>query len=177
MSVDWIDLDDVEAPDDDLRYRGHAAGAARFARGEGIFYSERDGQPEVYIACTNGGEAEKGQIWRYRPSPSEGAPGEVDQPATLELFVEPNDGTIIENADNLTVAPWGDLIVCEDGTGDDYLLGITPAGDIYKLAHNLNGNGEFAGACFSPDGSTFFVNMQLDALTLAITGPWRNQRR
>jgi secreted PhoX family phosphatase len=126
----------------------------------------------VYIACTNGGEARKGQIWRYYPSAQEGMPGERDQPGSIELFVEPNDGTIIENADNITVAPWGDLVVCEDGTGDDYLIGITPAGEIYKLARNLTGNGEFAGACFSPDGSTFFVNMQLDGWTLAITGPW-----
>jgi len=176
MAVAWIDLDDVRAPDDDLRYRGFDAGAARFARGEGIFYGERNGRPEVYIACTNGGEARKGQIWRYRPSPSEGNPLEADHPATLELFIEPNDGTIIENADNLCIAPWGDLVVCEDGTGDDYLLGITPDGAIYKLARNLSGSGEFAGACFSPDGSTFFVNMQLDGWTLAITGPWEARR-
>ncbi|MDX1646426.1 MAG: DUF839 domain-containing protein [Longimicrobiales bacterium] len=175
LEVEWIDLDDVESPDDDLRYRGHQAGAARFARGEGIFYGEAGGRSEIYVACTNGGEAQKGQIWRYRPSPAEGTPGEGDHPGVLELFVEPNDGTIIENGDNLCVAPWGDLVVCEDGTGDDYLLGITPAGEIYHLARNLNGNGEFAGACFSPDGSTFFVNMQVDGWTLAITGPW--QRR
>jgi secreted PhoX family phosphatase len=171
MEVEWIDLDDVEAPDDDLRYRGFEAGAARFARGEGIFY----GDGEFFIACTNGGEAEKGQIWRYIPSPEEGNPGEADRPGTLELFIEPNAGTIIENGDNITVAPWGDLIVCEDGTGDDYLVGITPGGEVYKLAHNLNGGGEFAGACFSPDGSTFFINMQADGWTLAITGPWERR--
>ena len=172
MPVEWIDLDHVDAPDDDLRYRGHQAGAARFARGEGIFYGEIGGRSEVYVACTNGGEARKGQIWRYRPSRYEGQTREREDPATLELFVEPNDGTIIENADNLCIAPWGDIVVCEDGTGDDYLLGITPEGEIYHLARNLSGSGEFAGACFSPDGSTFFVNMQVDGWTLAITGPW-----
>jgi hypothetical protein len=168
MEVEWIDLDDPEAPDDDLRHRGFDAGAARFARGEGIWY----GDDEVFIACTNGGSEQKGQIWRYRPSPDEGNAGERDRPGTLELFIEPNDGTMIENADNLTIAPWGDLVLCEDGTDDDYLVGVTPDGEIYKLAHNLSGNGEFAGACFSPDGSTFFVNMQENAWTLAITGPW-----
>lgn len=176
MRVAWIDLDHVDSPDDDLRYRGHQAGAARFARGEGIFYGEVGDSSEVYLACTNGGEARKGQIWRYRPSPYEGLTQERDQPATLELFVEPNDGTIIENADNLCVAPWGDIVVCEDGTGDDYLLGITPGGEIYHLARNSRGSGEFAGACFSPDGSTFFVNMQVDGWTLAITGPWETRR-
>ena len=70
------------------------------------------------------------------------------------------------------MAPWGDIIVCEDGTGDDYLLGITPEGEIYKLARDLNGTGEFAGCCFSADGSTLFVNKQIDGWTLAITGPW-----
>jgi len=168
MDVDWIDLDHPESPDDDLRFRGLMAGAARFARGEGIWY----GDDEVFFACTNGGPARKGQIWRYRPSPSEGMPGERDQPGTLELFIEPNNGRLIENADNLTIAPWGDLVVCEDGTGDDYLVGVTPAGETYRLARNLNGRGEFAGACFSPDGTTMFVNMQLEGWTLAITGPW-----
>jgi hypothetical protein len=168
MPVEWIDMDDVTAPDDDLRHRGHAAGAARFARGEGIWY----GDNEVFVACTNGGPARKGQIWRYRPSPAEGTDGEREQPGTLELFIEPNDGTLIENADNVTIAPWGDLVVCEDGTDEDYLVGVTPRGEIYKLARNQNGSGEFAGACFSPDGSTLFVNMQADGWTLAITGPW-----
>ena len=172
MQVEWIDLEDVESPDDDLRYRGFETGAARFARGEGIWY----GDDEVFFACTIGGRERKGQIWRYRPSPDEGRPGERDRPGTLELFIEPNDGTLIENADNLTMAPWGDLVVCEDRTGDDYLVVVTPAGEIYRLARNLNGTGEFAGACFSPDGHTFFVNMQLDGWTLAITGPWANAR-
>ena len=146
LEVDWIELDDVESPDDDLRHRGFDDGAARFAHGEGIFYGEMNGTEEVYIACTEGGEARLGQIWKYRPSSAEGTPQEKNSPATLELFVEADSGTILENGDNLTVSPWGDLIVCEDGTGDDYLLGITPAGEVYKLARNLNGNGEFAGA-------------------------------
>src|SRR5690606_6903443 len=52
--VRWIDLDNVESPENDLRHRGFAAGAARFARGEGMWYSEGC----VYFACTNGGVAE-----------------------------------------------------------------------------------------------------------------------
>jgi secreted PhoX family phosphatase len=172
MQVEWLDMEDVESPDDDLRQRGFEAGAARFARGEGIWY----GDQEIFIACTNGGEARKGQIWRYRPSALEGSVAESDQPATLELFIEPNDGTMIENADNLTVAPWGDIVICEDGTGDDYLVCVTPQGNTYKLARNVSGNGEFAGVCFSPDGTTMFVNMQSDGRTLAITGPWGNAR-
>ena len=170
MAVRWIDLDDIQSPDDDLRHRGFDAGAARFARGEGMWYSEGGA---IFFACTNGGRIRKGQIWKYTPSPQEGTSYETDDPGTLELFVEPNDGGLIDNADNLTVSPWGDLIVCEDGSGEQFLVGITPEGKFYKFAHNaMDNDSEMAGATFSPDGSTFFINIQHAGLTLAITGPW-----
>lgn len=166
--VEWIDLDDVESPNDDLRYRAFDAGAARFARCEGIHY----GNDAVYIAATNGGAAQKGQIWRYRPSPFEGTDREREQPGRLELWVEPDDGTIVENADNLCVSPWGDVFVCEDGPGHDHLLRITPKGEVYKFARNARSSDEIAGSCFSPDGTTMFFNIQHLGLTLAVTGPW-----
>jgi len=170
----WIDLDDVTAKDDDLRKRAQADGAAIFARGEGIWH----GEGAVFFACTNGGNAEKGQIWRYIPSPHEGTPGEQEKPGAIQLFLEPNDGGLLDNADNLTVAPWGDLIVCEDGSGDQFLVGVTPDGGIYKFARNAHpSRSEFAGACFSPDGATLFVNVQSAGLTLAITGPWKQRQK
>ncbi len=170
FAVRWIDLDEIEAPKNDLRLRGFAAGAACFARGEGMWYSEGD----IYFACTSGGAAELGQIWRYTPSPVEGTAEEVNSPGKLELFVEPNNSNLVVNADNLTAAPWGDLVVCEDRTGDEVrLVGVTPAGELYTLA-NSRGGSELAGVCFSPDGSTLFVNIQHLGLTLAISGPWED---
>ena len=168
VAVRWIDVEDVESPQDDLRLRGFAAGAARFARGEGMWYVKG----EIFFACTSGGHAKLGQIWRYTPSAKEGSSEETQTPGTLELFVEPNDSNLVVNADNLTAAPWGDLIVCEDRSGDDVrLVGVTPEGQLYTFANN-NANTEFAGATFSPDGSTLFVNLQHTGQTLAITGPW-----
>ena len=171
FEVSWIPMDNTDAPDDDLRYRGHEAGAALFARGEGMW----TGTDGIYFACTNGGPAKMGQVWRYVPSPFEGTERESEQPGRIELFVEPNDGTIVGNCDNLTVTPWGDLILCEDGSGDQFLVGVTPQGDLYKFARNAVSQSELAGACFSPDGTTLFVNIQVDGLTLAITGPWHNR--
>ncbi len=168
-AVEWLEIDNVESPNDDLRDRAFAGGAARFARGEGMWY----GHKSIFFACTSGGKAKKGQIWRYIPSPCEGTPQEKTHPATLELFVEPNDGALVENADNLTVSPWGDLVVCEDRNGPVVrLLGVTPRGEIYTLANNQKKT-EFAGATFSPDGTTLFVNLQGAGLTVAITGPWK----
>jgi secreted PhoX family phosphatase len=170
LALDWIDLEDVEPADDSLREQAFKRGAALFARGEGMWR----GADGIYFACTIGGSRRLGQIWRLRPSGRTGGAGERSEPATLELFVEPNNATVVENADNITVAPWGDLIVCEDGPGQQFLLGITPAGDIYKLARNALNGSEFAGATFSPDASTLFVNIQHPhGLTLAITGPWK----
>jgi secreted PhoX family phosphatase len=168
LDVEWIDLDNVESPDDDLRYRGFEAGAARFARGEGMWF----GNDSIYFACTNGGVAKTGQVWRYTPSPVEATDLEQEQPGKLELFIEPNDSTLIEHCDNVTVAPWGDIILCEDGPGEQFLVGVTPEGNLYKFGRNAVSDSELAGATFSPDGSTLFFNIQGDGLTLAVTGPW-----
>lgn len=169
--VDWVDITDVESPEDDLRHQARRKNAATFARGEGMWY----GNGGVYFACTNGGREKLGQIWKYTPSPYEGHAEEKEIPGTLELFIEPNDHSLCQNADNITIAPWGDLIICEDGSGSDRLLGITPQGNAYLLGENKVSSGELCGCCFSPDGQTLFFNMQAEGLTIAITGPWQNR--
>jgi len=167
LPCSWIDLEDVESPGDDLRFQGYRKGAARFARGEGMWL----GTDGIYFCCTNGGRNKMGQIFRITlpDAESDGA----RRPATLELFIEPNDVGVLEKADNVTVSPWGDLIVCEDGDGEQFLVGVTPDGELYKFARNAISGSEFAGATFSPDGTTLFVNIQAQGLTLAITGPWK----
>ncbi len=171
----WIDLDSPHAPDDDLRQRGAAKGAALFARGEGIHYGVgADGRGEVYFCCTSGGAAKLGQIMRYRLSRFEGQTGETSEPGTLDIFVESTGKAMLDYADNLTVGPGGHLIVCEDqytDVVDNRLRGVTPRGEVYGFAR-LKAQTELAGACFSPDGGTMFVNIYSPGKTLAITGPW-----
>jgi len=169
FQTDWIDIEDVTSPGDDLRFQGFDRGAARFARGEGIWLA---GENEFYFACTTGGRKQKGQIWKYTPGTNEGQADE--EPGTLELFIEANKPGMVENADNLTVAPWGDLMVCEDRTGKEVrLVGVTMDGQQYPFGSNHTGK-ELAGVCFSPDGSTLFVNIQHKGWTLAVTGPWQS---
>lgn len=168
LTVYWQDIDQVDTPKDDLRYRAFEAGAARFARNEGMWY----GNDAVYFASTSGGHNAKGQIWRYTPSKHEGTADEAKAPASLELFIEPNDESVLQYADNLCISDFGDVIVCEDGGPVNHVLGVTPEGQVYKLGRNTMNKSEFAGSCFSPDGSTMFVNIQNPGLTLAITGPW-----
>ena len=180
-SVRWVDLDGVDNPYEDLRYRGHAKGAAWFARGEGVYF----GDGELFFACTSGGPAGGGQIFRYTPSAHEGQAGERDAPGRLQLFCEPHDIAVMEMCDNIAVAPWGHLMVCEDksGGGINYLRGVTPKGQVYTMGRNATpgggdvaANSELAGVCFSPDGTTMFVNVYFPGVTLAITGPWSRFR-
>ena len=96
----------------------------------------------------------------------------MNQPGHIELFIQPDQKSILENADNLTVAPSGDLFVCEDGPGKQNIVGVTPEGELFRFAENVISESEFAGVTFSPDGSVLFVNIQKDGLTFAITGPW-----
>ena len=170
LEVEWIDLENVESPEDDLRYRGHEAGAAVFARGEGMWF----GEDELFFACTSGGPNELGQVFKYIPSPYEGTSRESESPGKLILFAESDNKNVLKNCDNLTIAPWGDIILCEDHR-DAFLRGITPDGKIYTFAHNVGSKSEFAGATFSPSGNTLFVNIQGPGHTLAITGPWNEQ--
>lgn len=158
----WITLDNVEAPEDDLRKRGAAMGAATFVRGEGIWM----GEGEMYFTATAGGAAGEGQIFRLRPDA-----GGTDM---LDLFYESPAQAEYSFGDNLCVAPFGDLIVCEDQYRDrldNHVRAITPAGEAYPFAR-VRLASETAGACFSPDGRTLFLNIFHPAMTLAITGPW-----
>lgn len=170
MEVVWIDVDNIDDHDDDLRFRGFEAGAARFARGEGMWF----GTGEVFFACTNGGKENNGQIFRYVPGEHEGTDREKESPGKLELFIESMDSELMQFADNLTVAPWGDVVVAEDKS-EPRLVGITPKGEMYHIAKNIGIPSEFAGVCFSPSGDTLFVNLQGPGLTVAIQGPWGNR--
>jgi len=156
-AVTWLDIEDELSPKDDLRYRGFEMGAALFARGEGMWYGEN----QIYFACTNGGPKKYGQIFRYDTKKE-----------TLELFAESKDKSVLHMCDNLTITPWGDVLVCEDNGDENRIHLIDQEGNLSLFAINKSSGSEFAGAVFSPSGKTLFVNIQENGDTVAITGPW-----
>src|SRR5262245_12582337 len=77
-----------------------------------------------------------------------------------------------DGPDNVTVTPWGTLVLAEDGVGASHVLSSVPGGPSYAIARNMLNDSEFTGPTFSDDGKTLFVNIQTPGITLAITGPW-----
>ena len=90
------------------------------------------------------------------------------------------DGVVFDGPDNVTVTPWGSLVLAEDGVGASHVLSSVPGGPTYAIARNQLNIGtasapefsEFTGPTFSSDGEVLFVNIQVPGITLAITGPW-----
>jgi hypothetical protein len=160
-----VNIPDPNPTIDNIREQGFKLGAAQFSRGEGIYYDDNNGKGEFYFTATDGGPVGGGQVWRY-------IPGEE----IIELFVESESKNELDMPDNIVVAPFGDLILCEDGDGENFLRGVTPNGELYNFARNALNDSEFAGACFSPDGRTLFVNIQTPGITLAIWGAWNSNR-
>jgi secreted PhoX family phosphatase len=161
LPVDWVDVDRPDTPDDSVRYGALAKGAASFRRCEGLWLAG----DELFFCATIGGPIGLGQIFRLR----------LTEPSTLEVFVQADDVEQLDMPDNLCVGPDGLLYAAEDGFGGNFLRRIDRDGRVSAFARNAASLGEFAGPCFSPDGSTLFVNLQADGLTLAIRGPFREQ--
>jgi secreted PhoX family phosphatase len=70
------------------------------------------------------------------------------------------DGVVFDGPDNVTVTPWGTLVLAEDGVGASHVLSSVPGGPTYAIARNQLNIGtaadpefsEFTGPAFSEDG-------------------------
>ncbi len=179
MPAAWVD---IEAPDPGAAEtdpsavfrEGLTKGAAIFARLEGAWAGDRG----IYLVSTNGGDARAGQVFFYRPVSRDA--GE------LTLVFESPSREVLDAPDNICARPRGGLIMCEDGGGDQFVRGLDRQGRIVDLVRHVRHPagpeiGEFAGACFSPDGEVLFFNVQGSAtaagtrpsVTYAFWGPWR----
>ena len=186
LQCEWVD---IENPDPALAAgqpscfaQGRALGGAAFARLEGLYRGEGG---SVYFNSTSGGEAQRGQLWHFRPAgPDRGL---------LRLVFQSPSSAVLDSPDNLCVTPSGAVLFCEDdasgGDNDMHplapgitdvnrLIGLSRDGVPFEFAVNVLNDSEFAGACFSPDGDILFVNVfgggaPLSGMTCAITGPWR----
>ena len=168
LGVDWIDIPDPDPDEPDLERnavfeQGLALGGAIFLRLEGVWF----GGGRIYFDSTSGGDIGQGQVWEYRP---------VESGGELRMIYESTDARLLSHPDNLCISPRGKgLVVCEDTSAVQHIRGLTVDGQIFDFAENMvpqHQHDEFAGASFSPDGETLFVNIQRPGITLAIWGDW-----
>ena len=162
VKIDWVKIDDPLARARPLQEQATSLGAAMFARAEGAWL---DGEGVVFTATT-GGKLGRGQLFR------------VDFKAmSLTLVAEARSEGDFNGPDNVTVAPWGDFIVAEDGPEPAHVYIVRADGSMIPLLRNDQSSSELAGVCFSPDGNVLFCNIQYDGLTVAIRGPWDSLQR
>ncbi len=181
--VEWVKVPDPLATTESVRAQDYAKPTTGGYKLEGCWWGQLDRC--VYFvssfARTELGPKvdHDGQVWRYDP-----------RKKTLKLmviFTRPSPGSDdpeFDAPDNITMSPYGGLMMCEDGLGEQHILGTTEDGQVFKFARNRVNNGtpeepeygELAGVGFSADGRTMFFNVYTPGITYAVTGPWRRRR-
>ncbi|MFE4669087.1 alkaline phosphatase PhoX [Streptomyces sp. NPDC056716] len=179
--VDWIDVPDRDARTVSVRKQFTAGQVTRCRKLEGMWWG--DGGAYIvssYAGSESPGQAHDGQVWFYDPK---------RRTLTLKVLIgvnpDPSQDGHYDGPDNITVSPYGGLIIAEDGDGIQHLFGATDRGRTYPIARNQLNLGsaddpdysEFTGVTFSPDGKTLYANIQTPGIMLAITGPWKRQPR
>ncbi|WP_440070988.1 PhoX family protein [Streptosporangium sp. OZ121] len=181
----WVDIDDpdpafIGIPANDVAVQavgnqGRAKGAAIFSRLEGAI----NHHGTIYFVSTQGGATAsgdtppsgfgkgRGQVWAYET-----------WSGRLRLVYESPGAVTLDLPDNVTASPRGTLVLCEDGSGDNYLRGLTRRGEIFDFSRLVPVDGdsgaEFAGSTFGPGGHTLYVNVQSSkGMSFAIWGPWQ----
>ncbi len=171
--VDWIDVPDRDARTTPVRKQFTDGQITRGRKLEGMWWA--DGGAYVvssYAREESPGAAHDGQVWFYDPK---------RRTLTLKVLLGVNAAPDVDGAydgpDNITVSPYGGIVIAEDGEGVQHLFGATDSGRTYPIARNDLNDSELAGVTFSPDGDTLFASIQSPGIMVAITGPWRRQPR
>jgi hypothetical protein len=167
--VEWVEVPDRDARERPTRRQLDDGRVTRAHKLEGAWWApDQDGRAGAFVVSSySGGESpveHRGQVWFHDP-----------QRATITLrllFGGPGSGS--DGPDNITVSPYGGVILAEDGGSGNHLVGAAEDGSTYRIARTERGS-EFTGPVFSHDGSILFANVQEPGTMFAITGPWRAQ--
>ncbi|WP_122614837.1 PhoX family protein [Streptomyces sp. Tu 4128] len=179
--VDWVDVPDRDARTTSVRKQFAAGEVTRARKLEGMWWA--DGGTYVvssYARDESPGRPHDGQVWFYDPKRRT-----LTLKVLLGVNTDPSADGAFDGPDNITVSPYGGLVIAEDGDGVQHLFGATDGGRTYPIARNELNLGteddpeysEFTGVTFSPDGRTLYANIQTPGIMLAITGPWKRQKR
>jgi uncharacterized protein len=166
LSTSWTTIPDPLAQEASTRVQ--VTKVTRSRKLEGLWFGDGALFVVSSFARLDDGSTEEhdGQVWRLDPIAN-----------TMELVVRfgVNDDPAsdsIDGPDNITVSPWGGLLVCCDGEGAQHLFTVGSDGEPRVFARNARDGSELTGATFTDDGQTLFFNMYDPGATFAVTGPW-----
>ncbi|WP_029430217.1 alkaline phosphatase PhoX [Blastococcus sp. URHD0036] len=169
--LEWVAVPDRDARTLSTRKQAYAQPITRSRKLEGMWWGDGGAYVVASFARTSDGSAAQhdGQVWFLDP---------VAQTITLQLLFAYTPGdqdSDPDGPDNITVSPYGGIILAEDGEGAQHLLGANSDGKTFFLARNEVSESEFAGPTFAPDRKVLFAAIQEDGYTFAIQGPFTRQ--
>jgi secreted PhoX family phosphatase len=169
-SISWVPVPDRDARGTSTRAQFANSDITRGRKIEGAWWGDGGAWIVASFARAESPVPHDGQVWFYDPQRST---------LTLKLRFGVNPAPAADGAfdgpDNISVSPYGGVILAEDGEGVQHLIGVTDDAHTYPLARNDVDTNEFTGPVFSPDRRTLFANLQTPGTMFAIRGPWRHQ--
>lgn len=169
-SVQWIDVPDRDAASVSVRKQFTDSQVTRSRKLEGQWWGDGGAYFVASYARNSDGSVNEhdGQVWFYDP-----ATETITLKTIFGVNLDPDvDTDNYDGPDNITVSPYGGVILAEDGEGVSHLVGVTAEGKTYPIARNEINESEFTGPAFSADGRVLFANIQSPGHVFAITGPW-----
>jgi uncharacterized protein len=142
--VSWVEVPDPNLATAGATIREQLPEATRFDGGEGLWYSEG-----VVYYTTKGDK----KVWAYDC-----------RAQTIEVVYdgENTPGAALNAVDNVTVSPFGDVYVCEDGGNMEICL-ISPdrlVSPFLRLVGDDHLNSEMTGVVFDPSGTRMYFSSQ-----------------
>jgi hypothetical protein len=167
-AVTWARVPDPNLVTQGKQVREQLPQATRFNGGEGLWHHEG-----IVYFTTKGDR----RVWAYDTAT-----------ATLDVLYDHRltPDAALDAVDNVTVSPFGDVYVCEDGGNMEICL-ITPDRQVapfLRLVGEVHADSEMTGVIFDPSARRMYFSSQrayphiagtpvADGATYEVTGPFR----
>jgi hypothetical protein len=144
-AVTWVEVPDPNVVTGGTETRNQPPNATRFDGGEGLWYFE-----DVVYYTTKGDK----RVWAYDC-----------RAQTLEMIYDGRNtpGAALNAVDNVTVSPFGDVYVCEDGGNMEICL-ISPDRIVSPFVRLVGEDhpaaSEMTGVVFDPSGTRMYFSSQ-----------------
>ena len=171
--ISWVTVPDRDAGTTPTRKQFTEGTITRSRKLEGMWWADGGAYFVASFARISDGSAvaHDGQVWFLDPNRH-----------TIELKLRfantaGDQDSDVDGPDNITVSPFGGVILAEDGDGVNHLVGSNDRGEAFFFARNDFNDSEFTGPNFSHNRRFMFANIQTPGHVFAIKGPFQGARQ